>query len=79
MNEKENTDLTIKQKMVLECIEWFIDEHGYSPTYQELAELLHSHPDNVFKKVLILIDKGYLVSENSKARSIRVIKHVECE
>ena len=79
MNEKENTDLTIKQKMVLECIEWFIGEHGYSPTYQELADLLESHPDNVFKKVMILIDKGYVTASYGRARSLRVIKHVECE
>lgn len=73
-----NVKLTIKQKMVLEFIEWFIDEYGYSPTYQEIADSLHSHPDNVFKKVLILIDKGYLTQVNGKQRTIRVIKHDEC-
>ena len=29
--------LTIKQKMLLEAIEWFINEYGYSPTNRELS------------------------------------------
>ena len=46
--------------MVLECIEWFIDEYGYSPTYHELGNLLNMDAASVFRRALILIDKGYL-------------------
>ena len=65
--------------MVLECIEWFIDEYGYSPTYRELGNLLNMDTASVFRRALILIDKGYLTQEYGKQRTLRVIKHAECE
>lgn len=64
--------------MVLECVEWFINEYGYSPTYRELGDLLNMDAAGVFRKVLILIDKGYLSQEYGKQRTLRVIKRVEC-
>lgn len=66
--------LTIKQKMVLECLNWFIEEHGYSPTYRELAEELGCGIDPVYKKVSILMDKGYIKGELGKSRTLRVVK-----
>ena len=71
MSEK----LTIKQKMVLECLDWFINEHGYSPTYRELAKELNSSVDAVYKKVSILMDKGYITGELGKIRTLKVVKH----
>ena len=68
-------DLTIKQKMVLECLEWYISENGFSPTYKELSDLLHSDVASVFQKVLILQEKGYVSQMNGKQRTLRVIKH----
>ena len=46
--------LTVKQKMLLEAIEWFINEYGYSPTNRELANILKCDVNTVFKKLLIL-------------------------
>lgn len=75
MREKrKNTKLTKKQQITLECIEWYIKEHGYSPTYREIAELLHSDYNTVYKKVMILQERGYITSETGKIRTMRVLK-----
>ena len=79
MSEKEKPSLTKKptltkkQRIVLECLDWFIEEHGYSPTYDELGELLNCDHNTVFKKVMILIDKGYVSCVNGKSRTLRVV------
>ena len=62
--------------MLIEAIEWFIENNGYSPTYRELAVLLHTSSGTMLERVLLLEKKGYLSSENGKARSIKVIKGV---
>ena len=63
--------LTIKQKMLLEAIEWFINEYGYSPTNRDLANLLKCDVNTVFK------NKGYIKTQNGRARTIQIIKGVE--
>ena len=70
--------LTIKQKILLEAITWFINENGYSPTYNELARILESDSSSVFKKVLILEKKGYVSTINGKSRTIKVLKYDGC-
>jgi len=70
--------LSIKQKITLEAIEWFIDTNGYSPTFQELANILDCSVGAVFKKVLLLEDKGYISTVNGKARTMKLLKGV-CE
>lgn len=66
--------ITYKQRLALECLDNFIKEHGYSPTYKELAEELHCDVNTVFKKVCILIDRGYVTCANGKTRTLKVIK-----
>lgn len=66
--------LTIKQKQVLEAIQYFIHKNGYPPTLKELATLLKCDVNTVFKKMLILEEKGYIKTTNGKARSIKVIR-----
>ena len=66
--------ITYKQRLTLECLDNFIKEHGYSPTYKELAEELHCDVNTVFKKVCILIDRGYVTCANGKTRTLKVIK-----
>ena len=68
--------LTVKQKMLLEAIEWFINEYGYSPTNRELANILKCDVNTVFKKLLILEDKGYIKTQNGRARTIQIIKKI---
>lgn len=66
--------LTIKQKQVLEAIEWFISKNGYSPTLSELAMLLKCSTRPVFEKLMILEEKGYISTINGKARTIKILK-----
>lgn len=70
--------LTIKQKILLEAIEWFINEHGYSPTIKELSKLTKNKSvSTVFTKLMELERKGYISTENGKARTIKVLRGVE--
>ncbi len=69
--------LTIKQRMVLECLDWYIKEHGYSPTYRELASELNSTVNSIFKRITILIDRGYVSCVNGKSRTLKVIKRYD--
>ena len=73
LDTEKNRKLTKKQQMVLECLSYFIEENGYSPTYQELAELLESDVHSVFSKMLVLQEKGYVRCINGKARTFQVI------
>ena len=71
------TKLTIKQKMVFEAIEWFINEHGYSPTIREISGLLRSDVHAVFEKVLVLEKRGYISTVSGKSRTIKILRSVE--
>lgn len=71
---KENKKLSIKQKQVLEAIKYFISEHGFSPTNQELAILLKCSPSTVFEKIVLLEKKGYIKTMPGKSRTISIIK-----
>ena len=71
MNEKK---LTYKQKLTLDYIDHFIRENGYSPTYQEIAEMIDSPVCSAFNIVTRLVNKGYLSMRNCKQRTIRVVK-----
>lgn len=66
--------LTIKQKQLLEAIEYFINKNGYPPTNRELATLLKCDVNTVFKKLLILEEKGYIKTTPSRARSIKILR-----
>lgn len=69
--------LSIKQIQVLEAIEYFINQNGVSPTYREIASLLNCDVRQVFEKVSLLEQKGYISTINGKARTIKIIKKVE--
>lgn len=61
MVNKIGKKLTERQKKVLNTIESFLLEHGYSPTIRQLGKLLGIiHPSAVFKHILSLERKGYL-------------------
>ena len=58
--------LTVRQAEVLEFIKRFTDQHGFSPTYREIADHFSmSSPGTVANLVRLLKSKGYL--ENSKS------------
>ena len=63
--------LTKKQKAVLECIEKSIAEKGYGPTVREIcSDLGLSSPSTVHVHLKALEEKGYIVRDPLKSRSI---------
>ena len=69
--------LTIKQKVVLEAIEWYINEYGVSPTIKDLAELTNTTTHPTHEKVLKLEELGVISTQNGKARTIKVLIPLE--
>jgi repressor LexA len=63
--------LTPKQKNVLEFLQRFIQENGYSPSYQEIAnEFGLSSRSTAQKYVERLRDAGFLDSDHNAKRSV---------
>ncbi|MCC7175527.1 MAG: transcriptional repressor LexA [Bryobacterales bacterium] len=63
--------LTRKQKQVLDLIARFVEQHGYSPSYQEIAdELKLASLATVHKHILALEAKHYLRRGFNRSRSI---------
>jgi len=69
MVNRMQVKLTERQRKVLEAIEDFILECGYSPTIRQLGKLLRiANPSAVFKHILSLEKKGYVRRENGEIR-----------
>lgn len=67
--------LTKRQKSVLDCIERSIKEKGYGPTVREIcSELNLSSPSTVHVHLKALEQKGYIVRDPLKSRSISLAK-----
>ena len=65
--------LTKRQKEILDFITGFIDENGYSPSMEEIAEHFQFASLNaVFKHLEALESRGYLHRETNRARSIQL-------
>ncbi len=63
--------LTRRQKQVLDYIARFVEEHGYSPSYQEIAAGLElASLATVHKHILALETKHYLKRGFNQSRSI---------
>lgn len=79
MNEKQTTAgpvvrPTKKQKEILNFIEAFISEHGYSPSYREIMNgLNYTSVATVALHVNSLIKRGHLVKRDYSARSLEVV------
>ncbi len=69
--------LTIKQKVILEAIEWYIEQFGISPTIQDLAELTNTTTHPTHEKVMKLEELGVISTQNGKARTIKVLISLE--
>jgi repressor LexA len=66
-------ELTKRQKEILEHIARHIEEKGYPPSYQELANKINVRSKfAILKHIDALIAKGYL-EKDSSARSLRII------
>ncbi|MGD9488400.1 MAG: transcriptional repressor LexA [Calditrichaceae bacterium] len=65
--------LTDRQKEILRLIARHIEEKGYAPTYQELADTLKIKSKYaILKHIDALIAKGYL-EKDSSARTLKII------
>ncbi len=65
--------LTKRQKEVLDFISGFVEEHGYSPSYEEMAEGLNlASLATVHKHVSTLETKQYLRRSYNQSRSLEV-------
>ena len=66
--------LTDRQKEVLEVIRKYIAEHEYSPTYQELADILGMYLKAVYDHIRALERKGWITKIDKKPRTIVILK-----
>ena len=65
--------LTKRQKEVLDFLRTFIDKHGYSPSFEEMAKSLKlTSLATVHKHVTTLERKGYIRRGYNQSRSIEV-------
>ena len=67
--------LTKRQKEILEFISGFIEDNGYSPSMEEIAEHFRFASLNaVFKHLEALESRGYLHRDSNRARSIQLFQ-----
>lgn len=65
--------LTKKQKSILDYLVSFFQDHGYMPTYREIAEEFNlSSPASIHQYIKALEDKGYISTSRNEARSIEL-------
>lgn len=65
--------LTRRQKQVLDLIAKFVDENGYSPSYEELAQGLNlASLATVHKHISALTAKNYLKRSFNQSRSLEL-------
>lgn len=70
----ENIRPTKKQRILLDFIEKFIKEHGYSPSYREIMSgLNYNSVATVALHVNNLIKRGHLRKRDHSARSLEVV------
>lgn len=66
--------LTIKQSHMLNIIKEFIDQHSYSPSIRELAELANGITiSNTHRYIVSLKDRGHINYQPGQQRSIHLI------
>lgn len=67
--------LTKKQKQIFDYISTFIEEHGYAPSYREIAEAFKlGSVATVAEHVETLVTKGLLTKNDNAARSIQLAR-----
>jgi repressor LexA len=67
--------LTPKQKKVYDLIVNFINSNGFSPSYEELKQLIHSNSkSHVHALIHQLKNRGWINLGKGRNRSISVVK-----
>jgi repressor LexA len=68
--------LTKRQKEILDYIESFIDDRGYAPSFEEIAEAFgYSSLATVHEHLSNLERKGYIRKSYNESRSIELVGH----
>ena len=71
-------ELTTKQQQVLDAVREFQAQNGYPPTVRELAEMFgQSSTAGIHKILTILRDKGHLIKDDRKSRSLGIVDQGE--
>ncbi len=66
--------LTRRQKQVLDFLVDFINQHGYSPSFEEIGASLHlSSLATVHKHLQTLVKKGFIRRGYNQSRSVEVV------
>lgn len=68
-----NNDLTQVQADTLAFINTFISQHGYSPTFAEIAKAQRVNVNAIGGRIAQLIKKGAVTKAEGIARSIRPV------
>lgn len=72
--QNETVRPTKKQKLLLDFIDGFIREHGYSPSYREIMQgMNYNSVATVALHVNNLIKRGHLRKRDHSARSLEVV------
>lgn len=76
MTDSKSIRPTKKQKQILDFIEIFILEHGYSPSYREIMEGIgNSSVATVAVHINNLVVRGHLEKRENSARSLELTKN----
>lgn len=57
--------LTDKQQEVLDFIKAHIEEHGYSPSWEQIAKRFDTGVTNVRRYINFLVQKGHITKDNT--------------
>jgi len=67
--------LTKKQRKILDYVESFVENNGYSPSYEEIAQAFdYSSLATVHEHLTNLETKGFLRKNYNKSRSLEVVR-----
>ena len=71
----DNQNLTTSEEIVYKTIKKFFRQHGYSPTYRELCDMIGYNSSGTIGNILkSLKKKEYVDYKDHKSRTIKVIK-----
>ena len=66
-------NITKKQKYILDYIHEYIEDHGYSPTYEEIADYFgYRSKGTVHKHITNLEERGYIKKDWNKNRALEL-------
>ncbi|MEK4442356.1 LexA family protein [Niallia sp. FSL K6-0077] len=70
-----HNQLTQKQQNVLNALEIYINENGYSPSYRQLAKVVNLKSSSTVSGYLLrLKEAGYVTWEEGCPRTLSIIK-----